>query len=236
MWNRQDLKARGKTAFKMNYWRSVLCAFLLMVLTAGATFSGSTSANGQEGTEGMDQALQDLEAQDPGTTGLIAAGALAALSVVFIICFILKVFVFNPLEVGCFGFFRENVRSGATDLGVIKTGFQNYGHTFVTLLLRDIFLLLWACLFIFPAFIKIYSYRMVPFILRDHPELSATEVITYSRKMMDGHKWNTFVLDLSFIGWYILGGLTCGLVNLFWTEPYRQNANAALYLRLSGEM
>ena len=78
------LKARGKTAFKMNYWRSVLCAFLLMVLTAGATFSGSTSANGDESPEALDQTLQDLEAQDPGVTGLIAAGALAALSVVFI--------------------------------------------------------------------------------------------------------------------------------------------------------
>ena len=233
MWNRQELKARGKAAFKANYWRSVLCAFLLVILTAGATFSGSASSNGQEGTEGFEQSMQDLQAQDPGAAGLVTAGVLAVFFVTFIICFILKIFIFNPLEVGCFGFFRENIDNQATDLGVIRTGFQNYGHTFITLLLRDIFLCLWACLFIFPAVIKIYSYRMVPFILRDHPELSATEVITWSRKMMDGHKWNTFVLDLSFFGWYILGGLTCGLVNVFWTEPYRQNANAALYLKLS---
>jgi uncharacterized membrane protein len=52
---------------------------------------------------------------------------------------------------------------------------------------------------------------------------------------MNGHKWNTFVFDLSYIGWYLLGCITCGLVNVFWTEPYRQNANAALYLTLIGE-
>ena len=52
---------------------------------------------------------------------------------------------------------------------------------------------------------------------------------------MNGHKWKTFVFDLSYIGWFLLGCITFGLVNVFWTSPYRQNANAALYLTLIGE-
>ena len=52
---------------------------------------------------------------------------------------------------------------------------------------------------------------------------------------MDGQKWNMFVFDLSYIGWFLLGCITFGLVNVFWTEPYRQNANAAIYLKLIGE-
>ena len=76
---------------------------------------------------------------------------------------------------------------------------------------------------------------MVPYILTDYPELSPTEVITASRKMMDGHKWNTFLLDLSFIGWFILTALTLGLVGIFWASPYWQSTNAALYLELKNE-
>ena len=136
---------------------------------------------------------------------------------------------------GCYGFFRENAKGQHPDLGVLKTGFAKYGHTFLTLLLRDIFLILWTLLFIIPGIVKSYSYRMVPFILRDNPGLTASQVITRSRKLMDGQKWNMFVFDLSYIGWFLLGCITFGLVNVFWTEPYRQNANAAIYLKLIGE-
>ena len=54
--------------------------------------------------------------------------------------------------------------------------------------------------------------------------------------MMDGQRWNAFVYDLSFLGWEILGALTFGVVNLLWTNPYKENADAALYLRLRGEI
>ena len=79
---------------------------------------------------------------------------------------------------------------------------------------------------------KAYSYRMVPFILKDNPELSPNEVITKSRKMMDGNKMDVFIFDLSYIGWYLLGIVTFGLVNVFWTSPYHQNANGVIYRRL----
>ena len=73
---------------------------------------------------------------------------------------------------------------------------------------------------------------MVPYILAEQPELSATEVITRSREMMNGNKWQAFKMDLSFLGWILLGILTLGLVNIFWTAPYMESAQAALYLKL----
>ena len=73
---------------------------------------------------------------------------------------------------------------------------------------------------------------MVPFILAEHPELSATEIITRSRRMMNGNKWRAFVLDLSFLGWIILGVFSLGLVFIFWTSPYMNSTHAALYLKL----
>lgn len=253
MWNRTEIKGIGKIAFKANYWRSVLAAFLVSVLTMGtATMTwSSSSGTDTDDTQGTQNAVDEQELNDALNEAqnafnnmteddkAVVAAAIAALIgaaiLIGIVGFLLKIFVFNPLEVGCYGFFRENAGGRRPDLDILKTGFGRYGHTFVTLFLRDLFLVLWTCLFIVPGLVKAYSYRMVPFILRDNPDMSAREVITASRRLMDGHKWNTFVFDLSYIGWYLLGIITCNLVNIFWTEPYRQNANGALYLKLIGE-
>lgn len=132
-------------------------------------------------------------------------------------------------------FFTENTEAGPVPVSTIKAGFQNYGHNFVVMLLRDVYLLLWFLLLIVPGIIKAYSYCMVPYILAEHPELSANEVITRSREMMNGHKWQAFKLDLSFFGWILLGALTLGLVDVFWTAPYMESAQAALYLKLRDE-
>ncbi len=249
MWDRVEIKRRGKAVFKANYWRSVLSAFLLSLLVGGSALSAGSNMDDDDvepvddmDTSGAEQTFNDaadafnnLPEDQKSAVGMVIIGAILAGLVVACIAFVLRIFVFNPLQVGCYGFFRENARGLHPDLGVIKSGFGRYGHTFITLLLRDLFLILWTLLFIIPGIVKTYSYRMVPFILRDNPELSATEVITASRHLMNGNKWKTFVFDLSYIGWFLLGCITFGLVNVFWTSPYRQNANAALYLTLIGE-
>ena len=76
-----------------------------------------------------------------------------------------------------------------------------------------------------PGIIKSYAYRMVPYILADNPKMDAMEAIALSRKMMDGQKWNTFVLDLSFLGWYLLGILALGIGTLF-VHPYKFSTDA----------
>ena len=73
---------------------------------------------------------------------------------------------------------------------------------------------------------------MVPYIIKDNPELSATEVITRSREMMNGNKWKAFLLDLSFIGWFLLSIITLGIAAFFWVGPYVYSTEAALYLEL----
>ena len=128
---------------------------------------------------------------------------------------------------------QNALESGQTE--VLAGFFIAFGIVSTTLFLRDLFLVMWGLLFIIPALIKGYSYCMVPFILTEHPELSATEVITRSREMMNGHKWRAFLLDLSFIGWILLGVLTLGLGLIFWTEPYMFSTRAALYLKLKEE-
>lgn len=79
-----------------------------------------------------------------------------------------------------------------------------------------------------------YAYAMVPYLLRDYPELTATEALRTSREMMKGHKWDLFVLDLTFIGWGILCLFTAG-IGLLWLQPYVSAAHAHFYEDLKAE-
>ncbi|MCR5135775.1 MAG: DUF975 family protein [Oscillospiraceae bacterium] len=225
MWTISEIKEEGKAAFKANYWCCVLAAFLIS-LFAGAG-GASTASNNQNGS--MSSAVEGMSSSEMMTVAVFVIGAVA---VALLIGAVIRIFLGNPINVGCRTFFKENVYDAPAPLSLIKTGFQNYGHTFVTLFLRDLYLVLWTLLLIIPGIIKAYSYRMVPYILAEHPEMPANEIITRSREMMDGNKWQAFLLDLSFIGWILLGVVTLGLGLVFWTSPYMESTNAALYLRL----
>ena len=76
---------------------------------------------------------------------------------------------------------------------------------------------------------------MVPYIITDHPEISGTEAITLSRKMMKGHKMEAFFFDLSFLGWILLGCITCGILLVFYVNPYYYNASAGIYNTLKAD-
>lgn len=65
-------------------------------------------------------------------------------------------------------------------------------------------------------------------------EIGATDAITASRKLMQGHKWEYFVLQLSFVGWGILAVCTAG-IGFLWLAPYIQATNAAYYRQLAGD-
>ena len=109
--------------------------------------------------------------------------------------------------------------------------FDMFKEGFLQALLCSIYLVLWTLLFIIPGIVKSLSYAMTPFILLENPYMSAKEAITASRKLMDGHKGELFILGLSFIGWEFLCVLTCGIGYLF-LNPYMNAAHAAFYRNL----
>ena len=110
----------------------------------------------------------------------------------------------------------------------IFDGFKDYGRVFLTSLLQNIYTFLWTLLLIVPGIIKFYAYAMTPYILIDNPELSANQAIYLSKKMMKGHKFDLFILHLSFIGWAFLSIFTLG-IGLLWVMPYMMTAQAAFY-------
>ena len=236
MWDRAELKAQGKAAFRLNYWKCVLVSAILGFLTAATTTVSATNSANQQSQQEINQAadniVNQIQAMPHDQQVALAAGIAGGITMIMIVSILIKIFVYNPLTVGCYSFFTRNVAAGPADLSSLGIGFRRFGHTFATLFLKDLFLTLWSLLFFIPGLIKSYSYRMVPYILADNPELSATETITLSRRMMDGHKMNAFILDLSFIGWVILTILSFGLVGIFWYGPYKDNTDAALYLAI----
>lgn len=111
---------------------------------------------------------------------------------------------------------------------------KDYGRAVEVPLLVNVYTALWTLLFIIPGIVKSYSYAMTIYISKDRPELSAEECIQESRRMMSGHKGKLFLLDLSYIGWFLLCILTCGILSL-WVTPKMQTAHALFYEDLKAE-
>lgn len=80
---------------------------------------------------------------------------------------------------------------------------------------------LWWLTFV-GGIIKHYSYYMVPYIVAENPDVGALEAIRLSRKMMKGHKWECFILELSFMGWNVLGAMSLGILEVMYINPYKQ--------------
>lgn len=112
--------------------------------------------------------------------------------------------------------------------------FHRFGTGFAQHFLRSLYVALWSLLFIIPGIIKSYSYAMTPFILAEHPHLTAGQAIDWSQELMEGHKMDLFILELTFMGWGILAGLTWNLGHLV-LNPYQNAARAAFYRQLLAE-
>lgn len=127
--------------------------------------------------------------------------------------------------------FLAVARGSDVDLGWITKGYSRFGDIFLTLLLRNIYIALWSLLLFVPGIVKSYSYSQTEFILHDNPDCKYDEAICRSMALMNGHKMDLFLLDLSFIGWAILCVLTCGIGFLF-LFPYWYTTRAKFYEEL----
>ena len=126
------------------------------------------------------------------------------------------------------------LRAEGIEVGNLFDGFQNFKTAFLLGLLNGIFTALWSLLFVIPGIIKAYSYSMSTYILADNPTMNQGDARKASIEMMKGHKWELFCLHFSFIGWYLLTGLTLGILGL-WVTPYTQTATAAFYENLKNQ-
>ena len=221
MWTRAELKARAKVALAQNYWKLVLVGAIASIVGSG--HNSSVEFNFSEETSG--DILSSLGTMLPVIFGVASAG--------IIVAFLISFFVLNPIEVGTKRFFLKSLTED-TEIKELLFAFDHgYKNVVKVLFKRDIKVILWSLLFIIPGIVKSYEYRMIPYLLAENPELTEEDAFRYSRQMMYEQKLETFVLDLSFIGWDLLSGITVGIVGLFYVQPYANLTNAALYDTLS---
>ncbi len=140
-------------------------------------------------------------------------------------------FILVPsLVIGLNFFSVAMYRGDATSLeDIFREGFDNFGRKLGGYLWMELFIYLWSLLFVIPGIIKAISYALTPYILADCKNVRATDALKLSMRMMEGHKWEYFVLGLSFIGWTLLTYLTCGLLYVFYVGPYMNNTFAGYY-------
>ncbi len=153
---------------------------------------------------------------------------------ILVLIFLVDIFLWNPFSVGVERFMLKSVDDQAQVREIGYAFDYSYKNIVRTLFHRDLQILLWALLLFIPGVYKKYQYRMVSYIMAEYPDMEYRRALQLSKDMMNGHKWNAFVLDLSFILWHFLGTITCGIVEIFYVQPYQQLTNAALYRRLSG--
>ena len=140
------------------------------------------------------------------------------------------VIVTGPLSFGLNYLFLKQARDNQPmELGDLFKGFsEDFSQNLLIGLMTAIFTALWSLLLIVPGIVKAYSYSMVYYIKADHPEYDWRQCIAESQAMMNGHKMDLFILDLSFIGWMIVGSLCLG-VGTLWVSAYMEAARAHFY-------
>ncbi len=119
------------------------------------------------------------------------------------------------------------------DVDEMFSGFENFLKAWGLNLVIGIFTFLWALLFIIPGIIKAISYSMAMYILADNPEIGVMEALNKSKEITTGHKWELFVVYLSFLGWTLLASLTLG-IGYLWLVPYMQITYANIYNQIKG--
>ena len=240
MWTREQLKNSAKDVLRRNYWMPFLASLLYGIMASFAggssgtsmpSFSFNFSAEELQNSE-MWMLLEEwLDKIDPAQVfSFLALGGMAVVLiwlVGLIISLALQCFVRGPLLVGHERYYIVN-RDKDARIGELFCAFtKNYMNValahFTTTLLISL-----GSLVIVPGIIFTYKWFHVGRILAENPTLTGKRAREISDAMTDGEKLEIFVLQLSFIGWYLLGALCCGVGTLFVT-PYQQATYAELY-------
>lgn len=232
MWTRELLKKNGWEAIKPNYWMALVATLIISFLSGGSSgFTGGGSGN-------TEQLTQLMEESDMSTSEMMTIlGVVIGVAVfVMLLGIAYSVFVGNVVQVGMPRFFC-NAREGIINISDVFGNFKKgrYLNTVKTMFFMNLYVFLWSLLLIIPGIIKTYEYTLVPYLMSQNPNLDHNRALEISKKTMEGEKWNYFVLELSFIGWYLLGILACCIGSIF-VEPYRCATLAEFYTCMRAKM
>lgn len=253
-----DFREIARNALRGKWPVAILTGFVASLIGAGiASSGGGGSSNSNDSSSGIIQDFQATELWLQLRTFLIIA------AVILVIWVIVTIVISGAGKLGYAIFNLKLVDNRDAAFSDLFSQFDRLGAGFCMNFLMGLFTFLWSLLLVIPGIIKSFSYAMTPYILAEHPEMTATEAITESRRVMDGNKWRLFCLGFSFIGWSLLCAtpmlialifivrsaiITGNLATLLWIVPfsiptfigslflmpYQEAAYAAFYRDVSG--
>ena len=226
-WNRAQFKQAGKNTFLSSYWPFVGVCILLELLS-GDLLNFQIQ---QTSRELVSNSFLFYDTLSLGDTVAYELQTIAPYAAPFAVgSLLVSLLVFFPFQVGACRFFLESRPGYKAPFGCVGQGFtKNYGNVFLTGLFKWLFTLLWSLLFIIPGIVRSYGYFAVPYLLAENPNLDHKRALQLSLQMTKGYKWNLFVLDLSFLGWFLLSGISFNLAGIFYVTPYYQATLAEAY-------
>ncbi len=142
-------------------------------------------------------------------------------------------FVVAPMYVGCALYMLKFVRNEELSTSIVFSRYSNFIFIVLTGILVVLFTTLWMLLFIIPGIIAGFRYSQVVYILAEE-DVKPLEAIGRSKEMMQGHKMEYFILQLSFLGWILLIPFTLGLIYIY-LGPYMATTNALYYEKLKNQ-
>ncbi len=267
---RTKIKLWAKKAFHRSYWKSVLVSLIYSM----STYAVISLMSSFFGIFGLFAVLAEDGTVDEYVEILIVCLVYFAFTLVIaIIAFLIKVYLINPLEIGCKQYWRAGLYQSSPSLKEMGEGFKrSYKNRVGVLCARDIYIGIWYSLstlvymiivmavmavvaksmgqaemglpmaigitmfmlvifFIcfIPSYIKMLHYMFVPYILLNNPDMPKKQVFALSKQMMKGEIWNTTVLFLSFIGWFVLTACTYEMAYIFYAGPYMNYTLTAYY-------
>ena len=228
MHNSAWYKNSAQKALTGRYWLCVLAALIAGVLGGAASVPTLTFRFDVTGNAFW-RMIQGTDAEQVLMYLLTSAAPFASL-------YAIGTFIIGgAVEQGYDLFNIAPFTGDAPQLPMLFSRVSNFGKALGLRLLMALKIFAWTLLFIVPGIIARYRYALAPFLMAEYPELSIMEAIERSKAMMQGKKWQLFCLNCSFIGWYLLVGLTAGIGAVF-LAPYVKAAETSFYLDVSGRM
>ncbi len=204
--NRPAIKAEAKSFIGQNarWWKMTLATIALYLLNGGISIYVNI--------------VTAINHDDPSTTVGYSSSIITLLLI--------------PFTIAASGYYLNHIRGFNPEWkSLYKEGIDNYGSYLVTGVLVNVFTFLWSLLFVVPGIIKAIAYSQAKYVIHDNPRLKGKEAIEISKRMTNGFKGDLFSMYLSFIGWYILVGLTGGILSIYVT-PYVETTAAMYYENL----
>ncbi len=244
MWTISLLKRNAWNSLKNYYWTAFGVCLLAAIITGTVSGSAATYIRSDFPVSGMLHSILPMEISEDAALATAGAVSLLMILLLYIVIFaialafsmVLCAFLSNPLEAGKCAFFCR-ARNGNVQFVHLFSSFMDgkYMATVKLLFWRMLYTWLWSLLFVIPGIIKGLEYTLIPYLVTENPYLSKERVFEISRRTMEGEKWDFFVLQLSFFGWYLLGMLTCGF-GLYFVLPYQQATTAEFYACMRAKM